>query len=183
MLALYRSGRQADALDTYQAGRRVLQDELGLEPGKELRELQAAILRQDEALSPARPVPAVDPSSRRRRVASREGSRRRGARRPRGGCPGHGSHRRSLEAVGRHAGPGRVGRRRRSRRAPGRRRDLGRVRLLADRRRRRRRLAGRSEREHADRDRPDDEYRRPGRQGISARGFRQGWPPDRDRSG
>ena len=63
MLALYRSGRQADALDTYQAGRRVLQDELGLEPSKDLRDLEAAILRQDEALSPARPVPAADPDA------------------------------------------------------------------------------------------------------------------------
>ena len=60
MLALYRSGRQADALDAYQAGRRVLQDDLGLEPGNELRDLEAAILRQDEALSPARPVPAAE---------------------------------------------------------------------------------------------------------------------------
>jgi DNA-binding SARP family transcriptional activator/streptogramin lyase len=69
MLALYRSGRQADALDAYQAGRRVLQDELGLEPGNELRDLEAAILRQDETLSPARPVPAAEhdqsPSTRR----------------------------------------------------------------------------------------------------------------------
>ena len=61
MLVLYRAGRQADALDVYQEGRRVLQDELGLEPGKELRDLEAAILRQDEALSPARPVPAAEP--------------------------------------------------------------------------------------------------------------------------
>jgi DNA-binding SARP family transcriptional activator/streptogramin lyase len=61
MLALYRSGRQADALDAYQAGRRVLQDDLGLEPGNELRNLEAAILRQDEALSPAPPVPAAEP--------------------------------------------------------------------------------------------------------------------------
>lgn len=51
MLALYRSGRQADALDSYRSGRRVLQEDLGLEPGKELRELEAAILQQDEALS------------------------------------------------------------------------------------------------------------------------------------
>jgi DNA-binding SARP family transcriptional activator/streptogramin lyase len=68
MLALYRSGRQADALDVYRAGRRVLQDELGLEPGNELRDLEAAILRQDEALSPARPVPTepgLPPSTRR----------------------------------------------------------------------------------------------------------------------
>jgi DNA-binding SARP family transcriptional activator/streptogramin lyase len=61
MLALYRSGRQADALEAYQAGRRVLQDELGLEPGKELRDLEAAILRQDEALLPARSVPTDEP--------------------------------------------------------------------------------------------------------------------------
>jgi DNA-binding SARP family transcriptional activator/DNA-binding beta-propeller fold protein YncE len=60
MLALYRSGRQADALDAYQACRRVLQDELGLEPGKELRDLEAAILRQDEALSPVLPVPSAE---------------------------------------------------------------------------------------------------------------------------
>ena len=58
MLTLYRSGRQAGALDVYRAGRRALQDDLGLEPGKELRDLEAAILRQDEALSVARPVPA-----------------------------------------------------------------------------------------------------------------------------
>ncbi|HEU0303523.1 MAG TPA: BTAD domain-containing putative transcriptional regulator [Gaiellaceae bacterium] len=61
MLALYRSGRQADALDAYQAGRRVLQNDLGLEPGNELRDLEAAILRHDEALSPALPVPAAKP--------------------------------------------------------------------------------------------------------------------------
>ena len=58
MLTLYRSGRQAGALDVYQAGRRALQDDLGLEPGKDLRDLEAAILRQDEALSVARSVPA-----------------------------------------------------------------------------------------------------------------------------
>jgi DNA-binding SARP family transcriptional activator/streptogramin lyase len=58
MLALYRSGRQADALDAYQTGRRALQEDLGLEPGKELRNLEAAILRQDEALSLAPSVPA-----------------------------------------------------------------------------------------------------------------------------
>jgi YVTN family beta-propeller protein len=51
MLALYRSGRQADALRAYQTARRALRDELGLQPGQELRELEAAILRQDERLS------------------------------------------------------------------------------------------------------------------------------------
>ena len=51
MLALYRSGRQAEALSAYQTARRALSDELGLQPGQELRDLEAAILRQDEALS------------------------------------------------------------------------------------------------------------------------------------
>jgi class 3 adenylate cyclase/DNA-binding winged helix-turn-helix (wHTH) protein len=51
MLALYRSGRQAEALEAYQAARRVLSEELGLEPGQALRDLEAAILRQDEALT------------------------------------------------------------------------------------------------------------------------------------
>lgn len=50
MLALYRSGRQADALDAYQDGRVLLSDELGLEPGAALKELQRAILEQDTTL-------------------------------------------------------------------------------------------------------------------------------------
>lgn len=56
MLALYRAGRQADALETYRQAHRALLDELGLEPGPELRELEQAILRQDEGLS-RRPLP------------------------------------------------------------------------------------------------------------------------------
>jgi class 3 adenylate cyclase len=50
MLALYRSGRQAEALEAYQTTRRVLMDELGLEPSEELRALQQDILRQDASL-------------------------------------------------------------------------------------------------------------------------------------
>jgi DNA-binding SARP family transcriptional activator len=55
MLALYRSGRQADALETYRAFRRLASEELGLEPGLELRELEQAILRQDASLHRAEP--------------------------------------------------------------------------------------------------------------------------------
>ena len=50
-LALARSGRQADALEVLRAVRELLTDELGLEPGVELRKLQAALLRQDPALA------------------------------------------------------------------------------------------------------------------------------------
>jgi predicted ATPase/DNA-binding SARP family transcriptional activator len=50
MLALYRAGRQADALDSYLAAHWALVEELGVEPGPELRELHAAILRQDASL-------------------------------------------------------------------------------------------------------------------------------------
>src|SRR4051794_9746008 len=50
MLALYRSGRQAEALEAFRAARAVLTEELGIEPGRELRELHQAILEQDESL-------------------------------------------------------------------------------------------------------------------------------------
>jgi DNA-binding SARP family transcriptional activator len=50
MLALYRSGRQAEALECYQHGRSFLLEELGIDPGRPLRELQQAILRQDRGL-------------------------------------------------------------------------------------------------------------------------------------
>jgi DNA-binding SARP family transcriptional activator/streptogramin lyase len=62
MLALYRSGRQADALEVYRSVRGRLDDELGLEPSQELRELEAAILRQDESLAAPRPAPLPAPS-------------------------------------------------------------------------------------------------------------------------
>ncbi|MFQ5427249.1 MAG: BTAD domain-containing putative transcriptional regulator, partial [Gaiellales bacterium] len=50
MLALYRSGRQAEALDTYQTTRATLIDQLGIEPGPVLKELESGILNQDPAL-------------------------------------------------------------------------------------------------------------------------------------
>ena len=50
MIALYRSGRQAEALEAYQAARRTLVDDLGLEPGPALQRLERAILRQDASL-------------------------------------------------------------------------------------------------------------------------------------
>jgi DNA-binding SARP family transcriptional activator len=53
MLALYRCGRQAEALEKYQDLRRLLSDELGLEPSQALKELQKAMLSQDESLAAA----------------------------------------------------------------------------------------------------------------------------------
>ena len=50
MVALYRSGRQAEALDAYVAARRRLVDDAGIEPGAELRELHDQVLQQDPAL-------------------------------------------------------------------------------------------------------------------------------------
>ncbi|MFL5841215.1 MAG: BTAD domain-containing putative transcriptional regulator [Thermoleophilaceae bacterium] len=61
MLALYRAGRQAEALGVYRAGRRVLVGQLGIEPGAELRELERAILAQDPQLT------APEPERQRRR--------------------------------------------------------------------------------------------------------------------
>ena len=69
MLALYRCGRQAEALERYQQARRELVDQLGIEPGRALRELEQSILEQD---------PALDPPARRTgepAIARRRGSR------------------------------------------------------------------------------------------------------------
>jgi predicted ATPase/DNA-binding SARP family transcriptional activator len=60
MLSLYRSGRQADALQAYREARDVLVERLGIEPGPELRELERKILAQDPALDPARPTAPAD---------------------------------------------------------------------------------------------------------------------------
>src|SRR3954447_11049591 len=83
MLALYRSGRQADALEAYRHAREVLVEQLGLEPGAELHNLHEAILAHDPALdatpetarpdpsepSPALPTPATALIGRERDVA------------------------------------------------------------------------------------------------------------------
>jgi DNA-binding SARP family transcriptional activator len=60
MLALYRSGRQAEALEAFQEGRRVLVEELGIDPSPRLQQLHASILRQEVNLEPARAAPAQD---------------------------------------------------------------------------------------------------------------------------
>jgi DNA-binding SARP family transcriptional activator len=71
MLALYRAGRQAEALEAYRSARRTLLAELGIEPGRALRELEHAILEQDPAIDiatrqrqqqPARPGRAAAPT-------------------------------------------------------------------------------------------------------------------------
>jgi WD40 repeat protein/DNA-binding SARP family transcriptional activator len=61
MLALYRSGRQTEALETYQHARRALLEGVGVEPGPWLRELEASILRQDVALDPGAVVAELPP--------------------------------------------------------------------------------------------------------------------------
>src|SRR5438552_3918238 len=76
MLALYRCGRQAEALAAYRRARALLADELGIDPGERLRRLHASVLAQDPALDwnggrpalaedhpPAAPVPAPAPGS------------------------------------------------------------------------------------------------------------------------
>jgi DNA-binding SARP family transcriptional activator len=62
MLALYRSGRQAEALRAYRQAQRELAEQLGLDPSEELKRLEQAILRQDPALEAAQHAPAAAPA-------------------------------------------------------------------------------------------------------------------------
>jgi len=70
MIALYRCGRQAEALEVFQKARRTLVEELGLEPGPALQRVERAILQQDPGLDPPSRVtmaPALDPAAGTRR--------------------------------------------------------------------------------------------------------------------
>ena len=93
MLVLYRSGRQAEALDAYQDARRTLTDELGIEPGRELRDLQQKILNQDARLdlpiaTPEQADVGAQKQPRRRLPESLARGRPAATRRcGRGGCP------------------------------------------------------------------------------------------------
>ena len=70
MLALYRCGRQADALEAFRHARTVLDEQVGLEPGRALRELNDRILQQDESLSAGEPEAWLIRARRRRRAGS-----------------------------------------------------------------------------------------------------------------
>jgi DNA-binding SARP family transcriptional activator/tetratricopeptide (TPR) repeat protein len=60
MIALYRCGRPAEALRVFQDGRRVLAEELGIDPGTDLSRIYQQVLTSDPALNPAGEVPAAD---------------------------------------------------------------------------------------------------------------------------
>jgi class 3 adenylate cyclase/DNA-binding winged helix-turn-helix (wHTH) protein len=71
MLALYRSGRQAEALEAYRRAREVLVDELGIDPSAELQRLEQSILRHDAELDlPAVPIPDERTTGERRKTVT-----------------------------------------------------------------------------------------------------------------
>jgi DNA-binding SARP family transcriptional activator len=70
MLALYRSGRQAEALEAYRQARETLVDELGIDPSPELQQLEQAILRHDQELDLAPRVSAPAPGPDRRKTVT-----------------------------------------------------------------------------------------------------------------
>ncbi|MGW6496668.1 BREX system ATP-binding domain-containing protein, partial [Nonomuraea angiospora] len=71
-LALYRSGRQGEALETLRTARRILAEELGIDPGEELRALERDILDQSPALFPHRPPPPPEPRVAERGITGRQ---------------------------------------------------------------------------------------------------------------
>ena len=100
MVALYRSGRQADALRAYQSARRTLADQLGVEPGPELRRLEAAVLAHDEALAVPPPVPAAPaPATATPAPAPAAAPTERRLRRPLTACLGRDAERARLERL------------------------------------------------------------------------------------
>ena len=69
MLALYRSGRQADALAAYRSARKAFVDELGIEPGEELKALERSVLDHDPAIAaPAQPSAPAEPGAKKPRL-------------------------------------------------------------------------------------------------------------------
>jgi DNA-binding SARP family transcriptional activator len=71
MLALYRSGRQAEALEAYRRARETLVDELGIDPSPELQRLEQSILRHDAELDlPAAPISTEPPTGERRKAVT-----------------------------------------------------------------------------------------------------------------
>ena len=100
MLALYRCDRQADALQGYQDARRALVEELGIEPGERLRELERAILAQDPALA----APAAPPDIGRSRRSARPRRHPRSWSCPRGGDIPADRHRGLVGSVGGRCG-------------------------------------------------------------------------------
>ena len=85
MVALYRTGNQAEALAAYQDIRRALAEELGLDPSRSLQELEGAILRQDASLD--LPGPHAGRRSSVRRRSARRRRRRSASSRPTDACP------------------------------------------------------------------------------------------------